>query len=101
MSCRISHASLSGVVFASSIMLVSMLMGTCVEVLFRTEQLFPSRMLLTLHFFSSLEVSSFVNSFLAVFMSTIGLVISTFLFQFFSLGIRMVLVFFQVLGIFL
>src|SRR4051812_25811978 len=99
MSWRISHACLSGVVFASSSMLVSMLMSTWVEVPFSTEQLFPRRTLFFLHALSSLLVRIFVNSFLAVSMKTIGLVMLTFLFQFLGLGISIVFVFFQVLGI--
>src|SRR4051812_42371418 len=55
-SCRISQASRFGVDLASSSMLVRMLIGTCVDVPFRTEQLLPWRTLLILHVFSILLV---------------------------------------------
>src|SRR6266487_4021827 len=50
---------------------------------------------------SSLLVSILVKIFLAVLIRTMGLVMSMFLCQFFSFRIRIVLVFFQALGIFL
>src|SRR5947209_5373435 len=101
MSWRMSQASCSGLVFASSMIFVSMQIGTCVEVPFSTEQLLPRRTSFSRHAFSSLFVNIFVNIFLAVSISMIGLVMSTFLFQFLGFGIKMVFVFFQVLGIFL
>src|SRR6266487_253097 len=50
---------------------------------------------------SSLLVSILVKIFLAVSIRMMGLVMSMFLCQFFGFGIRIVLVFFQALGIFL
>src|SRR6266487_3492412 len=96
-----SQASLSGVVFVLSRMLVRMLMNMWVNVPLSTEQLFSLRMLCLLQVCSILLVIILVKSFLAISIKTMGLVTSTFLCQFLGFGIRMVFVFFHVLGIFL
>src|SRR5215208_7190059 len=64
------------------------------------EQLLPLRISCCLQTYSSLLVSILVKIFLAVSIRTMGLVTSIFLCQFFSFGIKIVLVFFQTLGIF-
>src|SRR2546423_5748749 len=59
----------------------------------------PFKTLCTWQIFSILLVMILVKIFLAVSISVMERVMSTFLFQFFSLGIKMMLVFFQADGI--
>src|SRR5882724_7040303 len=99
MSCRMIHASLLSDVFASSHMLVRMLIGPCVDVPFSTEQLLPFRMSLSLQIFSILLVIILVKIFLAVSMRVIGRVMSTFLFQSFGLGIKIMFALLHAAGI--
>ena len=99
MSCRIIQASLFVEDFASSHNCVKVVMGPCVDVPFSTEQLLPFKTLCVRQIFSILLVMTLVKIFLAVSISVMGRVMSTFLFQFFSLGIKMMLAFFQADGI--
>src|SRR5205823_8634810 len=99
MSYKMIHASLSADDFASLHICDKIVTGPCVDVPFNTEQLLPLRTLCVRQIFSILLVMTLVKIFLAVSISVMGRVTSTFLFQFLGLGIKIMLALFQVGGI--
>src|SRR5439155_26970342 len=99
MSCRIIQASLLDEDFASSHICDKIVTGPCVDVPFNTEQLLPLRTSCVRQIFSILLVMTLVKIFLAVSISVMGRVTSTFLFQFLGLGIKIMLALFQAGGI--
>jgi len=74
--------------------------GQCVEIPFRTEQLFPFRMLFFLHVASILSVRILVKILQIVSSRVIGLVLSISLFQSELFGIGTILALFILLGFF-
>src|SRR2546421_6435291 len=72
MSCRMIQASLSVEDFASLHICVRTVIGSCVDVPFSTEQLFPLRILCVRQIFSILLVMILVKIFLTVLMSVMG-----------------------------
>ena len=73
--------------------------GQCIEVPFRTEQLFPFRMLFFLHVVSILSVRILVKILWIVSSRVIGLVLSMSLFQSEFFGIGMMLALFHAIGV--